>query len=87
MHGFWDTYQEYGGTLPEAREGASMTQLNGALYIFGGFSRVMFNDMKVLSLDNLKWKSAFEEKDKVWPKVRNMHTVDVFGDNLVLFGG
>jgi hypothetical protein len=64
-----------------------MTQLNGALYIFGGFSRVMFNDLKVFSLENLKWRSIFDEKDKFWPKVRNNHTIDVFGDNLVLFGG
>ena len=43
--------------------------------------------MKVLSLENLKLKSVFEKKDKVWRKARNMHTVDVFQDNLVLFGG
>lgn len=87
MHGFWDTYSEFSGTQPDAREGATMNQLNGVLYIFGGFSRVMFNDLKILSLESLKWKSFSDEKDKVWPKVRNNHTMAVFGDSLVLFGG
>ena len=50
-HGYWDTINETSGCLPESRKGASMNMINNEIYIFGGFSRDTYNDLKVLNIN------------------------------------
>ena len=78
MHGFWNSLSECKGVVPDTREGASMTKIKSNIYIFGGFSRVLFNDLKVLNLETLKWNSIpqpaslDDPANKIlWPKVRS----------------
>ena len=85
IHGFWNNLQEVKGVSPDAREGATITKIKSNLYVFGGFSRELFNDLKVLCLESFKWRSV--PKNKFWPKVRSQHTMDVYEGNLILFGG
>lgn len=87
MHGFWDNIFQCSGSLPETREGASTNLLNDRLFIFGGFSRILFNDLKAMNLSNNHWKQILPVEGKLWPKVRSYHTINVFEENLVLFGG
>jgi N-acetylneuraminic acid mutarotase len=46
------------GSLPEARKGATMNIINNQLYVFGGFSRDTFNDLKVFDLTTNKWNDV-----------------------------
>jgi N-acetylneuraminic acid mutarotase len=61
---------------------------NGNLYVFGGFSHTMFNDIKVFNMQENHWRHIKPSKpEQFWPKVRSQFTVDVYEDNLVFFGG
>lgn len=55
-HGYWDMLIEERGTLPEARKGATMNQVNGELYVYGGFSRDTYSDLKVFNVTALRWR-------------------------------
>lgn len=63
MHGFWDNIFECQGNLPDAREGATISLLNEKIYVFGGFSRILFDDLKVLDLVSGIWKQILPTED------------------------
>lgn len=56
LYGFWDTISNSTGNIPDAREGACMAVHNGNLYVFGGFSHSLFNDIKVFNLQENHWR-------------------------------
>ena len=58
FHCYWDILNESKGCLPEARKGATMNMINNQLYVFGGFSRDTFNDLKVFDLTVCKWQDV-----------------------------
>ena len=55
-HGYWDCIHDVKGCIPASRKGASMNFIENEIYIFGGFSRDTYNDLKVLNLDSCRWR-------------------------------
>ncbi|MFO0116750.1 MAG: kelch repeat-containing protein [bacterium] len=49
--------------MPDAREGACMAILNGNLYIFGGFSHSLLNDVKVFNFAEKNWRNIKPRDD------------------------
>ena len=87
MYGFWDTVGECTGTHPDAREGHGMAIVNNQLYVFGGFARNLFNDMKVLNLETKHWTHLMHKEGTFWPKLRTQFSMCQFGEDLYVFGG
>ena len=85
-HGYWDTISETSGCLPESRKGATMNVMNNEIYVFGGFSRDTYNDLKVLNVNQSHWREVHTHS-RVIPDPRNAHTMVNYGNKLVLFGG
>ena len=50
MYGMWDILNDQ-GSIPNSREGGSACVIDNDYYIFGGFSRDIFNDIRVLDLN------------------------------------
>ena len=50
FHGYWDCITDVKGCIPESRKGSSMNLVSNEVYVFGGFSRDTYNDMKVFDL-------------------------------------
>ena len=86
LHGFWDTLSDCSGIHPDTREGSGMAILRNKLYIFGGFARELYCDMRVLDLKTKYW-STINYSSEFVPKPRARFSMNVFEDNLVLFGG
>lgn len=63
-----------------------MNLVNSEIYVFGGFSRDIYNDLKVLSIRDNHWRDVHTES-RVIPDPRNCHTMVNYGNKLVLFGG
>lgn len=57
-HGYWDIIGEMSGCLPESRKGATMNLVNNNVYIFGGFSRGTYNDLKVFNINESHWREV-----------------------------
>lgn len=55
-HGYWDLIKDTSGCLPESRKGASMNLVANEIYVFGGFSRETFNDLKVFNISQHHWR-------------------------------
>jgi N-acetylneuraminic acid mutarotase len=52
--GIWESIIT-NGSLPDSREGSTGCIINNNVYIFGGFARNLFNDLRVLDA-NFRWK-------------------------------
>ena len=67
-----------------------MTVVNDQLFLIGGrkvTERIMTNSVFKLDLNSLVWtKIEFDDKSQL-PSERYFHSVDLWNDNLVLFGG
>lgn len=85
-HGYWDTYIESKGCLPESRKGASLNLLGNKLYLFGGMSRQTFGDMKIFDIDSRIW-SIVPSQQKKEPDARLYHTMMPYNSKFILFGG
>lgn len=87
FHGYWDCLQETSGCLPEARKGTSINIIKNQLYVFGGFARNTFNDLKIFDMTMNRWEEAKTEASRVIPDPRVSHTMTSYNDKLILFGG
>ena len=87
FHGYWDCITDVKGCIPESRKGASMNLVSNEVYIFGGFSRDTYNDMKVFDLTTNKWREVDTSAMRVIPDPRVSHTMVNYNNSLVLFGG
>ncbi|TIB19622.1 hypothetical protein E3P89_03802 [Wallemia ichthyophaga] len=78
------------GSIPPPLVGPSMTIVNDQLYLIGGrkvTERVMTNNVYKLDLHTLRWNLIqFDDSSQI-PSERYFHSVDLWNDNLVLFGG
>jgi hypothetical protein len=54
IHGFWNCLPAE-GQLPNSREQSSAVQIKDGIYLFGGFARDVFSDIKFYSLTKQKW--------------------------------
>ena len=87
FHGYWDSIQDTKGGIPESRKGTTMNLVGNELYIFGGFSRGTYNDLKILNLNTNKWREVDTAQMRVIPDPRVSHTMVNYENKLVLFGG
>lgn len=55
LYGLWNVLNT-NGSMPDSREGSTAAMIGNNLYIFGGFSRDIFNDMRILDMNSLKWR-------------------------------
>ena len=46
LHGYWDCVTDAKGALPDSREGSTMAMVGETVYVFGGFSRDIYNDTR-----------------------------------------
>jgi hypothetical protein len=72
------------GFKPETRDCATFTFLNNRFYLFGGMSRVLHNDVRVLTPTNSKWSQL---KSPYSPQPRMGHFACQYKDKLVIYGG
>ena len=54
MSALWDNNFTQGST-PHSREGATACLINGKIYMFGGFARDVYSDLRVLDRSENKW--------------------------------
>ena len=85
-HGYWDIIEEKSGCIPDSRKGFSMNIVDNDIYVFGGFARDTFNNLKRFNIKQGRW-SDVEMKTLAKPYPRNCHTVVKYESKLVLFGG
>ena len=81
-HGIWTKdYDCVKGAIPNAAEGSTMVTIGTKAYIFGGFSRKMFNDLREFDTIYKKWvircpdyntEKAYRPKE---PEPRSAHTM------------
>ena len=55
MYGLWNILST-SGSIPQSREGGTCCVIDSNLYVFGGFSRDIYNDIRVLDLNHMKWR-------------------------------
>lgn len=49
LYGQW-SIQTHQGAIPDSREGATACMIDNYLYLFGGFSRDLFKDVRVFDV-------------------------------------
>ncbi|CAD8065937.1 unnamed protein product [Paramecium sonneborni] len=76
--------QFYGKWRPQMREGASLNNVSGKLYLFGGISSKPFNDMVIW--ENKEWYQPQVIGEKA-PFGRTNHIHCVYRRNIYIFGG
>lgn len=86
--GIWNL-METSGSTPNSREGAAGCIVGNNIYIFGGFSRDIFSDLRLLDQNEQKWKviepnQLRQEK----PSARFNHSMMNYNNRyLIVFGG
>ena len=70
LHGYWDCITDAKGCLPDAREGTTMAMVGETVYVFGGFSRDIYNDTRMYNLDTKTWKGIHYEPGRRVPDKR-----------------
>lgn len=76
------------GHRPEAREGASMVTVNRRMYLFGGRCRMLFNDVKALDPESLRWEHHKATPTLEGPPEPRMNHIAVaFKNWMVVYGG
>lgn len=85
LYGLWEVAQHNTGSMPDAREGAAACVLGNNFYMFGGFSRGIFNDMRVLDTQKMKWKLIAAMNGE--PAARFSHSMVAYKNKLYIFGG
>jgi len=91
IQGVW-TACEMVGSYPQSRESAKMVVVNKKIFMFGGFAREPFNDLRhLVELENYSFKCfLYENKGEEgirFPQKRFGHSLSVYKHYLVVFGG
>ena len=87
LHGYWDCVTDAKGALPDSREGSAMAMVDSTIYVFGGFSREIYNDTRAFDVDTKTWTVINYEPGRRVPDKRQNHTMVAHDDQLILFGG
>ncbi len=82
IYGKWSIVQQT-GSIPDSREGAAACVIDSSLYIFGGFSRDLFADLRIFDLQQQRWRLLKQGS----PHARFAHTMVCYGRKLYVFGG
>lgn len=84
---YWNE-REATGNLPTAREGSGMVMINRRVFMFGGLSRDLFNEVKVLRTDGWSWSQiVLNESSELPPEARFGHTMVPYRQKFVVYGG
>ncbi|KAF8218010.1 hypothetical protein K438DRAFT_16430 [Mycena galopus ATCC 62051] len=80
------------GDVPPGLIGASTTLVGSKLYLFGGSLASAAEpkplaDLYVLDLELWKWERILQAPEDRVPRARYFHTIDVWKNHLVVFGG
>ena len=70
LHGYWDSVTDVRGALPDAREGSTMAMVGETVYVFGGFSRIIYNDTRAYNQDTNTWRIVKYDPSKRVPDKR-----------------
>lgn len=62
VQAIWDGH-DLGGSRPHCREGAGGCMIGNTLYIFGGCSQSLFNDLRQLDFSQRRWDFVEYAKD------------------------
>ena len=87
VQGYWRTLDSLLGSAPSSKEGTVIVYDNNKLYLFGGFAREVYNDMKILDINKKKWYTVVPETKYEWPVQRYGHSMVLYQNYLLLFGG
>mmetsp|Transcript_3897 Transcript_3897/g.8170 ORF Transcript_3897/g.8170 Transcript_3897/m.8170 type:complete len:472 (+) Transcript_3897:822-2237(+) len=83
---YWNE-RETLGNLPEAREGGSMVSIGRRVFLFGGLSRGLFNDVRMLRLDSSTWSTMFTVEGEQPPDARTGHIMVPYKQKFIVYGG
>ena len=73
--------------MPNSREYATCTYVDGSLVLFGGLNSEKMNDITIFDLRSWKWSSInFEIEDYV-PETRYGHTAINYNSQIIIYGG
>lgn len=87
MMGMWDTIDTVGST-PDSREGASACLMGDKIFVFGGFSRLLFKDIRYIDTSDFRWKMIDPVQSSADPPGRYNHSMCQFASRyLIIFGG
>lgn len=88
MTGLWEGGYAL-GSLPHSREGSAGCLIGEDLFIFGGYSRDLFGDLRKLNREKKVWKICnLNEKNFDAASPRYYHSMRPFlNRHLVIFGG
>ena len=79
------------GQKPASREQLGVVYSNGSFYMFGGASQQSYNDLRKLDPSRFEWTQLSEPTSTAisqsGPEARFGHSLNVFKDFLVIFGG
>lgn len=64
-----------------------MNLIGNEIYVFGGFSRDTYNDLKVFDMGTTRWREVDTSTMRVIPDPRVSHTMVNYNDKMILFGG
>ena len=71
---------------PNSRIDFSITKFGNKIYLFGGFSSKIYNELWTFNIDTNKWHQVkYKEKDE--PTPRKGHTAIIIKNNIFIFGG
>ena len=70
LHGYWDCITEAKGALPDSRESATMALVDETIYVFGGFSREIYNDTRAYDMSSRTWRPVVYEPGERVPDKR-----------------
>ena len=87
LHGYWDSITEAKGPLPDSRESSAMAMVDDTIYVFGGFSREIYNDTRAYDMSCRTWRPIKYEPGERVPDKRQNHTMVTYDSKLYLFGG
>ena len=85
--GYWDSIADTRGCLPDSREGSTVAMVGSTIYVFGGFSRDIYNDTRAYDQGTKTWKLIQYEPGQRVPDKRQNHTMIAYDNKLILFGG
>jgi N-acetylneuraminic acid mutarotase len=76
------------GHKPEAREGAAIVVINRRVFLFGGLSRDLYNDVRELRVEDWTWSQMqVSEGRDLPPEPRLGHVMLPYKHYLVIYGG
>ena len=74
------------GFKPNSRVDFSITKFGNKIYLFGGVSSKIYNELWTYNIDTNKWdKIIYDEKEKPIP--RKGHTSVIIKNTIFIFGG